>query len=267
MKVLQAHSSEKVAVFRCSSRSSRSSLRRAGGRGALGAAGLVLAWSSVTGAHINPEPGSVVAGSQVTVGFGVEHGCGESPTTKVEISLPAGISGATGVAKPGWTIDNGAKVVTFAGGELDAKTPETFELRFTAPSAAGDVYFPIVQTCTQGELAWITIAKEGDPEPDYPAPLLEVTAGPGAPTSVAVPDGSATSTTAHAHDDGDDHDHADEEAATVTTEAAARAASAETIEVTPVAEDGGSSTLPLVLGAGVGAAGIGAIVAFARRKR
>ena len=48
----------------------------------------------------------------------------------------------------------------------------------TAPAEAGEIRFPVIQTCEQGELAWIEIPAEGAAEPEHPAPTLKITAGP-----------------------------------------------------------------------------------------
>lgn len=43
--------------------------------------------------------------------------------------------------------------------------------------AAGDIRFPIIQTCEVGELDWIEVAEEDAAEPEHPAPTMKVTAG------------------------------------------------------------------------------------------
>lgn len=52
-------------------------------------------------AHINPDPPAVEAGKATTVGFNVEHGCAESPTTSLDIQLPAGTNDAPGSTATG----------------------------------------------------------------------------------------------------------------------------------------------------------------------
>ena len=155
-------------------------LRRASAL-SLAATGLaVLAGVGVASAHIDPDPPAIPAGQQATVGFGVEHGCGDANTTGLDIKLPDGVTDAT-AAEDGWQVAVADGVVRFSGGDLDAHTPMTFHVTFTAPSTPGTVTFPIVQHCGTTELDWLDQTVEGQPEPEHPAPVVELTAG--APTS------------------------------------------------------------------------------------
>jgi uncharacterized protein YcnI len=135
-------------------------------------------------AHIDPDPPTVPAGAHVTVGFGVEHGCDGSNTTQLAFQIPAGVTDAEPVQQPGWTTTVAGDTVTFAGGNLDAATEQTFQLTFTAPAEPGTLRFPIIQTCAVGELAWIEVAPAGGAEPEHPAPEVEVVA-PGSTTPAA----------------------------------------------------------------------------------
>ncbi len=121
------------------------------------------------------------AGTTGTVGFTIEHGCDGSPTTDVKFEIPEGVTGVTPVDKDGWTATVTGNTVEFKGGPLAADEEDHFDFTFTAPTQAGDIHFPVIQTCEQGELAWIEIAAEGAAEPEHPAPTLKVTEGP--PTS------------------------------------------------------------------------------------
>jgi uncharacterized protein YcnI len=151
----------------------------------------VLALGGVASAHINPDPPAVEAGSTSTVGFTIEHGCDGSPTTDLKFQIPDGVTGVAPVDKVGWTATVTGAVLEFKGGQLAADQQDHFDLTFTAPSQAGDIRFPIIQTCAQGELAWIEVAAAGAPEPDHPAPTLKVTVGP--PTSAdLVPEAEGT---------------------------------------------------------------------------
>ncbi len=147
-------------------------------------------------AHIAPSPIAIEAGNPATISFDVEHGCAGSNTVGLDIKMPDGVTDAAAADKAGWTTGTSAGVVHFTGGNLDAKTPDTFSITFTAPTTAGEINFPIVQKCVVGESDWITIQQDGQPEPEFPAAQLKVTSGP--PTSadlVVVPDDDATSET------------------------------------------------------------------------
>jgi uncharacterized protein YcnI len=64
------------------------------------------------------------------------------------------------------------------GGPLDPEQEDHFDITFTAPAAAGEIHFPVIQTCEVGELAWIEIPEEGAAEPERPAPTIKITDGP-----------------------------------------------------------------------------------------
>ena len=158
--------------------------------------------AALAAAHIETDPPAVQAGTQATVGFVVEHGCGESNTTGMDIKLPAGITDAT-ASKHGWTVSVADGVVRFSDGELDHDTEDTFDVTFTAPTTPGFVTFPTVQICGDTEQPWLDETVEGQPEPEHPAPRLEITQGPPTSDELTVPvdtddDADGTTTTAAA---------------------------------------------------------------------
>src|SRR3954470_12315567 len=95
---------------------------------------LLIVTAGVAAAHIDPDVSQIPAGAKATVTFTVEHGCGESPTTKLEIKVPASVTDAAAVTKAEWTSATSGDVVTITGGPLDAHTEDTFAITFTAPS-------------------------------------------------------------------------------------------------------------------------------------
>lgn len=137
----------------------------------------VVGLASPAWAHLDPRPAAVQAGRTVVVAFSAEHGCGDSPTVRLDIKLPVGLDAAP-VPKTGWKTSVAKGVVTFAGGRIAAHTPGTFSLRFTAPAKAGtSLVFPSVQYCVKGEKDWLQQTIKGQPEPDFPAPVVDVVAG------------------------------------------------------------------------------------------
>lgn len=138
-------------------------------------------------AHIDPDPTQAQAGSTVTVGFTVEHGCDGSPTTQLDMRLPEGVVDPVAEAVGGWvgsvdTVD-GDMIVTFVGGPLADDVEGTFEVTMTLPpTPETTIYFPFVQRCDVGEIRWIGIPTETGDELDEPAPAMELT-GPVATTS------------------------------------------------------------------------------------
>jgi uncharacterized protein YcnI len=142
---------------------------------------VVLAVAGIASAHVDPDPIAVQAGSAATVGFKVEHGCDGSPTTGMKFQIPAGVTDAAGVDKDGWTSTVTGDSLEFTGGPLAADEEDHFDISFTAPATPGEISFPVIQTCEQGEIPWIEPIVEGQEEPERPAPTIKLTAG--APTA------------------------------------------------------------------------------------
>ena len=142
---------------------------------------VVLFAGGIASAHVDPDPIAIQAGTSATVAFNVEHGCDGSPTTSMKFQIPAGVTDAAGVAKDGWTITVADNTLEFAGGPLAADQGDHFDITFTAPATPGNISFPVIQTCEQGETDWIEPVVEGAEEPEHPAPTIKITAD--APTA------------------------------------------------------------------------------------
>ncbi len=157
-----------------------------------------LAIAGPVSAHIDPDPEQAQAGSRLTVGFTVEHGCEGSPTMQLDMRLPEGVVDPMPEAVDGWdgsvdTIDGDA-IVTFAGGPLADDVEAVFEVTMTLPPTPDTtIYFPFVQRCEVGEIRWIGIPTEPGDELDEPAPAMALT-GPvaAAPIAPAVTDPATT---------------------------------------------------------------------------
>jgi uncharacterized protein YcnI len=140
-------------------------------------------------AHIDPDPDQAQAGSRLTVGFTVEHGCEGSPTTQLDMRLPVGVQDPVPENPDGWdgsvdTVD-GDTVVTFAGGTLADDVEGTFAVTMTLPATPdATIYFPFVQRCEVGEIRWIGIPAEPGDELDEPAPAMLLTG----PVATVPPD-------------------------------------------------------------------------------
>lgn len=139
---------------------------------------LVLIGGGIASAHVDPDPLAMEAGTSGTVGFNVEHGCDGSPMTDLKLQIAAGVTNVKAIDKAGWTATVTASTIEFKGGPLAADKPDHFDVTLTVPNQAGDLHFPAIETCQKGELAWIEIAADGAPEPEFPAPTLKVTQGP-----------------------------------------------------------------------------------------
>lgn len=185
----------------------------------LAAAGVLL-MAGPAAAHIEPSVESAPAGSYLTFSLQVPHGCGEGGTNKLEVQIPESITSVTPGVVPGWTIDRTVaplnppaddgeggtitertSVITWTGGPLPHDQLQLFPLSVKLPDKGSSVRFPIIQTCDNGEHTdWIEVTKEGEPEPDHPAPTIELTAATGDEHAAASDDDEAS------HESDDDSD-------------------------------------------------------------
>lgn len=172
----------------------------------------MLALLLVTGAaqaHVVLEEPVALAGSSYRASFRIGHGCAGSPTTGIQVYLPAGVRGAKPMPKAGWALttrraplaqpyESHGKTVREDVVEISwtVQNPaqalpddwyEEFVLRATLPAQAGALWFRVLQTCASGQLDWADIPAQGTSTRGMktPAVLLEV-----------LPGGSAS---AHAH--------------------------------------------------------------------
>lgn len=158
--------------------------RRAGALAAIMTIG-ALVFAANASAHVEVQPGEVVAGSTTSITLEVGHGCDGSPTRRLDIQIPVGVKDVVGSAPVGWTALSSATVLTFtssAGAELAPDATGKFPFSFVAPTQPGRVFFKTVQKCTEGETAWIDAWDGTGAEPDNPAPSVMVVADPNAET-------------------------------------------------------------------------------------
>lgn len=165
----------------------------------LGAIALLGATLMPASAHVGVKADSTAAGSTSMVSFGFGHGCGDSPTTALAIQIPEEFNSVTPVWNAGWDIEivREPLATPIAGSHGEEVTERISEVIFTAEEpienglygmvtlrltlpedAAGEtIYFPVVQSCEEGETGWIQVPDEGQDaeELDEPAPGLTVT--------------------------------------------------------------------------------------------
>jgi periplasmic copper chaperone A len=162
------------------------------------AATAVVMSAGPAGAHVTPDKDEVAAGSYSSVTLTVPHGCEESPTRAIAIEIPEGLQSVTPMIHPGWEIEVSTEpldepieseggeeitertsMVTFtaeSGNELPDGFRDAFTLGFKAPDTAGEwLFFKTVQTCTEGETAWIEEYTGEGEEPEHPAPAMLLT--------------------------------------------------------------------------------------------
>ncbi len=155
-----------------------------------------LAVASPALAHIDPDPTEAQAGSEVSVGFTVQHGCDGSPTVQLDMRLPDDVSAPAAEPPDGWTGQVEGNVVTFEGGPLPDDQELTFRVRMILPATPDTtIYFPFVQRCEVGEIRWIDIPSDGSSaDLDEPAPAMQLI-GPVATTQPAAATTTVTPTT------------------------------------------------------------------------
>jgi uncharacterized protein YcnI len=215
-------------------------------------AAVLLAAGGIASAHVDPDPLAMEAGTTGDVAFMIEHGCDGSPTTSLKFEIPDGVTSVAPIAKDGWTATVTGNVLEFKGGPLPADQEDQFAITMTAPAAAAEARFPVIQTCEQGELAWIEIPAEGAAEPEHPAPTLTITAGP--PTA----------------EDLASEEEASADAGTASTEAAATGDTVgvvATAAVAPASSDDSSNTGTIVVVVIAAAIVVAGGIFLARRKK
>ncbi|CAI3792433.1 hypothetical protein NKCBBBOE_00545 [Pseudarthrobacter sp. MM222] len=174
----------------------------------------MLAGISGASAHVGVTPDKTAANSYALLTFGVPHGCDESGTTKITITLPAELDDAQPTVNPNWTVQKVVEQLpepkkTAAGASITkrtsqiiytAKAPLDHDLRdalvlsVKLPDAAGKtLYFPTLQNCEQGQTDWSEIAPEGQDAHALKAPAPAVTVTEAAPATAGHDDHAAAS--------------------------------------------------------------------------
>lgn len=165
---------------------------------------LVGSAGSAAHAHVTLANAEAAPASHYKAVLRVPHGCDGEATTTVRVQIPEGAIGVKPMPKPGWTltttrgayakaydnhgrsVNEGVKEIVWSGGNLSDDHFDEFI--FSAQIAVDGtqvkaLYFPTVQTCTKGEVAWTEIpaAQQSARDLKTPAPALKIAAA----TSVA----------------------------------------------------------------------------------
>jgi uncharacterized protein YcnI len=147
--------------------------------------GLAAVFSSAQ-AHVVLEYQVAPAGSGYKATFKVGHGCGESPTRQLLVQIPAGVTGARPMRKPGWTVQAEPGRITWTANTREDALPSGFYDEFvlvaTLPKQAGPLYWPVSQVCEQGRSDWTEVPAPGQKlhELKSPAAVLEILPADGA---------------------------------------------------------------------------------------
>lgn len=161
------------------------------------AAALAVLLAAPAAAHVTLATGETAAGSYYKGILRVPHGCDGKATRSISVQIPEGVIGVRPMPKPGWTVTmtkgayakayeshgkpvtEGVKEIVWSGNELgdDFYDEFVFASFVTDAFAVGQrVYFPTVQTCTQGEARWTDVPAAGQSARDLksPAPALRI---------------------------------------------------------------------------------------------
>ncbi|HEX7094977.1 MAG TPA: YcnI family protein [Acidimicrobiales bacterium] len=200
-----------------------------------GATGLLLATATTASAHVNADPAEAPAGGTTVIEFSTSHGCDGSPTTKLAIQIPEGVTSVRPTVVADWSIEisteqldqpiddgHGGQITervatvtyTATGEPLADGLRQVFPVSMKLPDTPGEkLVFPVVQTCVDGENAWISVPEDGAEEPENPAPVVALVQGTGddghgsTDGAAATEDGEeAAPATNGSDDDGDDSD-------------------------------------------------------------
>jgi uncharacterized protein YcnI len=160
----------------------------------------VLALAALpAGAHVSITPSSAPKGGFQVLSFNVPNEEADANTVKLEVTVPTKnpIAFVSYQPMPGWTVEvektTLAKPVKSDDGEVteavskitwtatgEGLAPGQFDL-FTIsagplPTKPNQLTFKAVQTYSNGEVvSWIQQTVKGAPEPEHPAPTLQLT--------------------------------------------------------------------------------------------
>ncbi|MBE7733384.1 copper chaperone PCu(A)C [Devosia faecipullorum] len=206
--------------------------------GAALTATLLAALSAPAMAHSSFLVQEAEIGASFRAALRVPHGCGAEATHTIRIQIPEGFYAVKPMPKAGWTLETltgpyqhiyrnhgeevsqGVTEIIWSGGDLASDFYDEFVFvgTFADRLEPGDMYFPAIQECANGQEAWTDIGGNGE----MPAPKVRLVAG-----------------AQHAHDDH--HQDAPTNAVTVGDIAISGAFTRATLPNAPVA--GGFLTL------------------------
>jgi uncharacterized protein YcnI len=155
---------------------------------------LALAVPLAASAHVEVGPDTAAAGGTTPLTFTFHHGCDDSPTTALKITIPDSVGNATPVYSGGWSIqrtlraDKTLAAVTFtADTPIESGVSASVGLDALIDSSAEGktIAFPVEQTCVKGSTSWTQIPRQGQSAEDLDTPAPEVTVGPAAPAADA----------------------------------------------------------------------------------
>lgn len=161
--------------------------------GAALTATLLAAFSAPAMAHSSFLVQEAEIGASFRAVLRVPHGCGAEATNTVRVQIPEGFYAVKPMPKAGWTLETvtgpyqhtyrnhgkdvsqGVTEIIWSEGDLASDFYDEFIFvgTFADRLEPGDMYFPAIQECANGQEAWIDVEGNGD----MPAPKVRLVAG------------------------------------------------------------------------------------------
>ncbi len=157
-----------------------------------------IAFATGAYAHVTLETREAKAGSSYKAVLKIPHGCDGSAIVRLRTEIPEGVVAVKPMPKPGWQIETvrgaygksypfydgkqlteGVKEIVWTGKLPDAYYDEfVFVASLASDLTPGALYFPVMQTCEKGEIAWKEIPAAGQDAHALkaPAPALIILA-------------------------------------------------------------------------------------------
>ncbi|MFF2039540.1 YcnI family protein [Kitasatospora sp. NPDC058170] len=204
---------------------------------ALAAATSVVVLAGPASAHVTVNPGSAPQGGYTAVDFRVPNESDAASTVKLEVNLPLDhpLASVRTLPLPGWTatiekakLDKPIKVhgndvneavskITWTADAGVKIAPGQFqEFRVSLgplPTDAEKLTFKALQSYDNGDVVrWIDEAKDGQPEPAKPAPVLTLTKASSGDAHGVTASPAATSADSHGHGDAKEQASGDDAA-------------------------------------------------------
>lgn len=153
----------------------------------------MMLFAGMASAHATLTPLEAQVGAAYNAIIRIGHGCDGEATHTVRVTIPEGFYNAKPMPKPGWTLktvrgsytkpyvshgvtyEEGVQEIIWSGGALQDDWYDEFAFRGTfGPEleAGAEFYFPTVQTCHTGQVAWT----ERSAVSDAPAPSVVLAA-------------------------------------------------------------------------------------------
>lgn len=156
----------------------------------------LLGYASLAAAHMEFEIPEGYSGKRYSGVLVVGHGCLESPTRQIILTVPNGVTDILPAPRKGWTATvqsrvkgsvDGAKkeptvVVTWTARSARDAVPSAklgmFSFAAQMPSKTGPLFWPISQVCAVGRSEWPDIPKPGQRVADLLAPAAVLIVSP-----------------------------------------------------------------------------------------